>query len=51
MLVISKPSRWEERREGEGGHEDIEGQWVHEDIEGQWVHKEVEAYRRVNGNG
>jgi len=31
-LVISKPSRWEEIREGEGGHEDSEGHWVHEEI-------------------
>jgi hypothetical protein len=42
MLVISKPSRWKERKEDEGGHEDTEGQWVDE---------EVGSYRRVNGNG
>jgi hypothetical protein len=33
MLIISKPSRWKERKEGEAGHEDIEGQWVHEEVE------------------
>jgi hypothetical protein len=26
-------SRWEERLEGEGGHEDCEGQWVDEKVE------------------
>jgi hypothetical protein len=33
MLVISMPSRWEERGEGEGGHDDCEGHWFQEEAE------------------